>query len=104
MDAGLNGKKTCLQHCVYLASDGGRVCRPLVIADKGISRIKQHHMKELMVSVSYTFILETKKVACENSILYLFRMEYARLMIFYEMACLSILMLMKKTTLWFVLI
>ncbi|KAH9686454.1 DNA-directed RNA polymerase III subunit 2 [Citrus sinensis] len=35
------------QRCVYIASDGGRVCRPLVIADKGISRIKEHHMKEL---------------------------------------------------------
>ncbi|CAI9113304.1 OLC1v1013878C1 [Oldenlandia corymbosa var. corymbosa] len=35
------------QHCVYIASDGGRVCRPLVIADKGVSRIKEHHMKEL---------------------------------------------------------
>ncbi|KAJ1387010.1 RNA polymerase Rpb2, domain 3 [Sesbania bispinosa] len=29
------------------ASDGGRVCRPLVIADKGVSRVKEHHMKEL---------------------------------------------------------
>ncbi|XP_050232064.1 DNA-directed RNA polymerase III subunit 2 isoform X2 [Mercurialis annua] len=35
------------QRAVYLASDGGRVCRPLVIADKGVSRIKEHHMKEL---------------------------------------------------------
>ncbi|CAJ2675570.1 unnamed protein product [Trifolium pratense] len=35
------------QCCVYIASDGGRVCRPLVIADKGISRVKDHHMKEL---------------------------------------------------------
>ncbi|KAF6143408.1 hypothetical protein GIB67_029577 [Kingdonia uniflora] len=35
------------QCCVYIAADGGRVCRPLVIADKGISRIKEHHMKEL---------------------------------------------------------
>ncbi|KAG9137414.1 hypothetical protein Leryth_021169 [Lithospermum erythrorhizon] len=35
------------QHCVYIASDGGRVCRPLVIADKGISRIKENHMREL---------------------------------------------------------
>lgn len=35
------------QRCVYVASDGGRVCRPLVIADEGISRIKEHHMKEL---------------------------------------------------------
>ncbi|XP_010043725.2 DNA-directed RNA polymerase III subunit 2 [Eucalyptus grandis] len=36
------------QCCVYIASDGGRVCRPLVIADKGISRIKEHHMKGLL--------------------------------------------------------
>ncbi|KAL5799487.1 hypothetical protein ACOSQ4_032371 [Xanthoceras sorbifolium] len=35
------------QQCVYIASDGGRVCRPLVIADKGISKIKEQHMKEL---------------------------------------------------------
>ncbi|GLJ24758.1 hypothetical protein SUGI_0473260 [Cryptomeria japonica] len=35
------------QRCVYVASDGGRVCRPLVIADKGVSRVKEHHMKEL---------------------------------------------------------
>ncbi|XP_010242622.1 PREDICTED: DNA-directed RNA polymerase III subunit 2 isoform X2 [Nelumbo nucifera] len=39
------------QRCVYIASDGGRVCRPLVIADKGVSRIKEHHMKELMDGV-----------------------------------------------------
>lgn len=41
--------KFILQRCVYIASDGGRVCRPLVIADKGVSRIKEHHMKELKV-------------------------------------------------------
>ncbi|KAG0468458.1 hypothetical protein HPP92_017786, partial [Vanilla planifolia] len=35
------------QRCVYVASDGGRVCRPLVIADNGVSRIKEHHMQEL---------------------------------------------------------
>ncbi|PNY03661.1 DNA-directed RNA polymerase iii subunit rpc2-like protein [Trifolium pratense] len=35
------------QCCIYLASDGGRVCRPLVIADKGTSKIKDHHMNEL---------------------------------------------------------
>jgi hypothetical protein len=43
-----------------LASDGGRVCRPLVIADKGISRVKAHHMKELKVIISYAFILKIK--------------------------------------------
>ncbi|XP_024402196.1 DNA-directed RNA polymerase III subunit 2 [Physcomitrium patens] len=32
---------------IQIASDGGRVCRPLVIADKGVSRVKEHHMKEL---------------------------------------------------------
>ncbi|WJX09333.1 DNA-directed RNA polymerase III subunit 2 [Trifolium repens] len=42
------------QCCVYIASDGGRVCRPLVIADKGISRVKDHHMKELKDGV-WTF-------------------------------------------------
>lgn len=35
------------QKCVYIASDGGRVCRPLVIADNGVSRVKGHHMEEL---------------------------------------------------------
>ncbi|KAK9164269.1 hypothetical protein Syun_005171 [Stephania yunnanensis] len=39
------------QKCIYIASDGGRVCRPLVIADKGISRVKEHHMKELKVGI-----------------------------------------------------
>ncbi|XP_010536382.1 PREDICTED: DNA-directed RNA polymerase III subunit 2 [Tarenaya hassleriana] len=39
------------QYCVYVASDGGRVCRPLVIADKGVSRVKQYHMKELQDGV-----------------------------------------------------
>ncbi|XP_050380845.1 DNA-directed RNA polymerase III subunit 2 isoform X2 [Argentina anserina] len=39
------------QHCVYVASDGGRVCRPLVIADKGIPRVKEYHMQELSAGV-----------------------------------------------------
>ncbi|KAF4378520.1 hypothetical protein F8388_022341 [Cannabis sativa] len=39
------------ERCVYIASDGGRVCRPLVIVDKGIPRVKEHHMKELMDGV-----------------------------------------------------
>lgn len=56
-ETAINWQKTCFQSCVYLASDGGRVCRPLVIADKGISRVKDHHMKELKVSV-YVFILK----------------------------------------------
>ncbi|KAK9129750.1 hypothetical protein Sjap_010237 [Stephania japonica] len=39
------------QKCIYIACDGGRVCRPLVIADNGISRVKEHHMKELEVGI-----------------------------------------------------
>ncbi|KAM3205831.1 hypothetical protein P3L10_029241 [Capsicum annuum] len=41
------GPDWLIMRCVYIASDGGRVCRPLVIADKGVSRIKEHHMREL---------------------------------------------------------
>ncbi|XP_047306154.1 DNA-directed RNA polymerase III subunit 2-like [Impatiens glandulifera] len=37
--------------CVYLASDGGRVCRPLLIAENGASKIKEYHMKELIDGV-----------------------------------------------------
>ncbi|TVU33733.1 hypothetical protein EJB05_25566, partial [Eragrostis curvula] len=35
------------QHCIHIASDSGRVCRPLIIADKGISMVKENHMREL---------------------------------------------------------
>ncbi|XP_044367605.1 DNA-directed RNA polymerase III subunit 2 [Triticum aestivum] len=35
------------QRCIHIASDGGRVCRPLLIADLGISRVQDHHMQEL---------------------------------------------------------
>ncbi|KAJ1404399.1 RNA polymerase Rpb2, domain 7 [Sesbania bispinosa] len=38
---------TAMRKLRRAASDGGRVCRPLVITDKGISRVKEHHMKEL---------------------------------------------------------
>ncbi|XP_074354686.1 DNA-directed RNA polymerase III subunit 2-like isoform X2 [Apium graveolens] len=35
------------QHCIYIASDGGRVCRPLIIADKGVSKMEEKHMESL---------------------------------------------------------
>lgn len=38
-----------VQRSVNLAADGGRVCRPLVIADAGVPRVKEHHIKELKV-------------------------------------------------------
>ncbi|CAN0910483.1 DNA-directed RNA polymerase III subunit 2 [Linum grandiflorum] len=47
----LNDQYISCQRTVYIASDGGRVCRPLVIADEGKSRVKEHHMKELLDGV-----------------------------------------------------
>lgn len=35
------------QKSVYIASDGGRVCRPLIIVEKGIPKITSKHIKEL---------------------------------------------------------
>lgn len=36
----------CTQHdTVQIASDGGRVCRPLIICDKGVPRVKDEHLK-----------------------------------------------------------
>lgn len=32
---------------IYISSDGGRLCRPLIIVENGKSRLKEKHMKEL---------------------------------------------------------
>ena len=32
------------QRCVYIASDGGRVCRPLIIVERGRPRVLQAHI------------------------------------------------------------
>ena len=32
---------------VYVSCDGGRVCRPLIICDKGVPRVKQEHITKL---------------------------------------------------------
>lgn len=40
-----------LQRCVYIHTDGGRLCRPYVIVDKGVPLIKQHHVDELVEGV-----------------------------------------------------
>ena len=39
---------------VQIASDGGRVCRPLIICDQGVPRVKQHHL-DLIKSGEWTF-------------------------------------------------
>ena len=33
------------QDCVYLACDGGRVCRPLIVCDAGRPRVTSEHMQ-----------------------------------------------------------
>ena len=33
--------------CVNIASDSGRVCRPLIIVEAGVSKLKEHHMAEI---------------------------------------------------------
>eukprot|EP00967_Tisochrysis_lutea_P064145 scaffold82980_cov12-Tisochrysis_lutea.AAC.1 len=39
----------CTQNdACYLSCDGGRVCRPLIICDKGVPRVKQEHITNLM--------------------------------------------------------
>lgn len=36
-----------MQRCVYIHTDGGRLCRPYIIVEKGIPRVEQHHIDEL---------------------------------------------------------
>jgi DNA-directed RNA polymerase III subunit RPC2 len=33
--------------CVYISSDGGRICRPLIIVTKEESKLKEKHIDEL---------------------------------------------------------
>lgn len=33
------------QDCCYIACDGGRVCRPLLICDAGVPRVTSEHMQ-----------------------------------------------------------
>ncbi|ELR20086.1 DNAdirected RNA polymerase, beta subunit [Acanthamoeba castellanii str. Neff] len=35
------------QRSIYIASDGGRVCRPLIIVEKGRPRVETRHIKEV---------------------------------------------------------
>ena len=40
------------QHdCVYIASDGGRVCRPLIICDEGVPRVTPKHTAKVFPSL-----------------------------------------------------
>ncbi|KAH3672838.1 hypothetical protein WICMUC_004060 [Wickerhamomyces mucosus] len=35
------------QKAVHIATDGGRICRPLIIVENGISKVKAHHLLRL---------------------------------------------------------
>uniref|UniRef100_A0A915HX80 DNA-directed RNA polymerase subunit beta n=1 Tax=Romanomermis culicivorax TaxID=13658 RepID=A0A915HX80_ROMCU len=35
------------QRCIYISSDGGRLCRPYIIVEKGVSKLKTQHVEEL---------------------------------------------------------
>ncbi|KAJ9598562.1 hypothetical protein L9F63_010753, partial [Diploptera punctata] len=37
--------------CVYISSDGGRLCRPYIIVEEGKPLVKQHHIDELIQGV-----------------------------------------------------
>jgi DNA-directed RNA polymerase III subunit RPC2 len=36
-----------IQNTLHIASDGGRVCRPLIICDNGVPRVKEAHIEAL---------------------------------------------------------
>lgn len=35
------------QDACYVSADGGRVCRPLIICDQGVPRVRQEHITKL---------------------------------------------------------
>ncbi|GMM34363.1 DNA-directed RNA polymerase III core subunit [Saccharomycopsis crataegensis] len=35
------------QSAIHIATDGGRICRPLIIVENGISRVKEEHLRKL---------------------------------------------------------
>ena len=37
-----------LHQAVYISTDGGRLVRPLIIVDKGIPKLQQHHIDKLI--------------------------------------------------------
>ncbi|GAA5858605.1 hypothetical protein JCM8547_001387 [Rhodosporidiobolus lusitaniae] len=39
------------QQAIHIASDGGRICRPLIIVENGVSKVKEQHMQMLRSKV-----------------------------------------------------
>lgn len=42
------------QQAIHIASDGGRICRPLIIVENGVSKVKEFHMKVRCRGRSFT--------------------------------------------------
>lgn len=40
-----------LQRCIYIHTDGGRLCRPYIIVQQGLPLVKQHHIDELKLGL-----------------------------------------------------
>lgn len=40
-----------LQRCIYIHTDGGRLCRPYIIIQQGVPLVKQHHIDELKLGL-----------------------------------------------------
>jgi DNA-directed RNA polymerase beta subunit len=67
------------QRTIYIASDGGRVCRPLIIVENGKSKVKKYHMRQLAEGIR-TFddflkegLIEYLDVNEENNCMIVFR-------------------------------
>lgn len=72
------------QKTIYIASDGGRVCRPLIIVENGRSKVKKRHMRELAEGIR-TFddflkqgLIEYLDVNEENNCMIVFREQDVR--------------------------
>jgi DNA-directed RNA polymerase III subunit RPC2 len=48
---------------VYIASDGGRICRPMIIVDRGVPRVTDAHMK-----VSFSVLQHLSSITAYHSL------------------------------------
>lgn len=50
-------------HVVYIASDGGRICRPMIIVDQGVPRVNDEHMS-VRASLVHSFSVPLIQFFC----------------------------------------
>ncbi len=44
-----------LHKCVYISSDGGRLCRPYIIVEDGVPKLTQLHVNQLISGEKYSY-------------------------------------------------